>query len=249
MQATSIDSIAVLDRAPETLWNTSLHILVVDADTHARNLVQFLFEDLGYRVSAVADRQTAMTLLAGVEPDLIVLDTSPPDGGGFELCRQIRHISKVPIIFISADGATEQRVFGLQCGGDGYLIKPFEPAELLARAEALLRRSRAVYPLPLPRLKQGQLALYPTQQQVGFDSGLTVALTQHETRLLYHLMLHAGDALTHDQLCQAVWPGDPTHSHARLNVYISRLRAKLAPHLHTQCITTMRNVGYRFEHP
>src|SRR5581483_7734948 len=153
--------IAAQDGERTGLRSPSLHILVADADAPARNLVQFLFEDLGYSVRAVEDQQGAMAFLTATDPDLIVLDTSLSDGGGFELCRAIRRMSKVPILFISADGATEQRVYGLQCGGDGYLVKPFEPAELIARAEALLRRSRAMYPLPLPRLKQGHLALYP----------------------------------------------------------------------------------------
>lgn len=138
-----MDASSKLDHQPRT----ETHIAVVDGDGPSRSYTRFVLTDAGYRVTELGDGRVVLPLLASQPVDLLLLDAHLPDMDGFALCKQIRHSSDVPLIFLTTRTATEDRVRGLRLGADDYLTKPIEPAELLARVQAVLRRcERAMCP-------------------------------------------------------------------------------------------------------
>ena len=136
---------------------------------------------------------------------------------------------------------------GLQIGGDDYLVKPFEPAELLARVEAVLRRRNSDLVNPVTRISQGPLTLDPIEHTVLFEDGRSVVLTPIEFRLLYYLMQNTGRVLSASQILSKVWGYDYEGESNLVAVYIRRLRAKIEPDIDTpRHIITVRNLGYKF---
>jgi DNA-binding response OmpR family regulator len=137
---------------------------------------------------------------------------------------------------------------GLQLGGDDYLVKPFAPAELLARIGAVLRRCGSATAPSLPQLSQGSISLNPITQRVLFDDGRTATLTPIEFHLLYYLMTNAGRILTPSQIRSYVWGTNTPEDGSLIPTYIRRLRAKIEPDAsHPQHIITIRNMGYKFQ--
>ncbi|MEP7187609.1 MAG: response regulator transcription factor [Roseiflexaceae bacterium] len=223
-------------------------ILVVDDDLYACKLVAFLLGEAGYRVVTVADSAPIAPLLAERDFDLVVLDIMLPEMNGFDICRQIRQASHVPIIFVSGYANIENRVAGLRGGGDDFLAKPFEPAELLARVEAVLRRRRPSRILHGTQFTAHGLTLDPTEQMVIGSAGRPIPLTHIETQLLHYFMAYAGSVLTTQQICQTLWGAETADIQSRMQMHIYRLRRKIEqPSEHVYYITTIRNVGYLFE--
>ena len=171
-----------------------------------------------------------------------------PKSNGFDICRQIRRSSDIPIIFLSGRSQLQDRVMGLQLGGDDYLVKPYEPSELLARVEAVLRRRNSDLLNPSTRLSQGDFTLDPVEHKVFFTDGRSVELTPLEFRLLYYLMKNAGRILNVGQILNKVWGYDYEGESNLVAVYIRRLRTKIEhdPE-HPRYVITMRNLGYKFE--
>jgi DNA-binding response OmpR family regulator len=225
-----------------------MHILVADDDLHNVKLTSFLLEDAGYKTLKAYDGPTILQMIEQHQPDLVLLDVSMPKTSGFDICRQIRRTSDVPIIFLSARGQLEDRVHGLQIGGDDYLVKPFEPAELLVRVEAVLRRSNNDMLNPSSRLSQGDITLDPVEHKVLFADGHAVDLTPLEFRLLYYLMQNAGRVLSSSQILNKVWGYDFEGESNLVAVYVRRLRTKLEPKADSpKHVITVRNLGYKFE--
>ena len=167
---------------------------------------------------------------------------------GFEVCQQIRRMSDVPIIFLTAHSQLSDRIKGLQIGGDDYLVKPFEPSELLARIEAVLRRSNNDALTPSSRISQGDVTLDPVEHKVLFADGRIVMLTPLEFRLLYYLMKNPGRVLSGSQILSKVWGYDFEGESNLVAVYVRRLRTKIEPDAeHPRHIITIRNLGYKFE--
>jgi DNA-binding response OmpR family regulator len=225
-----------------------MHILVADDDIQNVKLTSFLLEDAGYKTLKAYDGPTILQMIEQHQPDLVLLDVSMPKTNGFDICRQIRRTSDVPIIFLSARGQLEDRVHGLQIGGDDYLVKPFEPAELLVRVEAVLRRSNNDMLNPSSRLSQGDITLDPVEHKVLFNDGRTIELTPLEFRLLYYLMQNAGRVLSSSQILNKVWGYDFEGESNLVAVYVRRLRTKLEmkPEV-PRHVLTVRNLGYKFE--
>ncbi len=223
-------------------------ILVADDDLLNVKLVSFLLESSGYSVITAHDGPAAVHAVEMHNPDLVLLDVCMPTWNGFDVCRHIRRTSDVPIIFLSAQSQLQDRVTGLQIGGDDYLVKPFEPLELLARVEAVLRRRDADLLNPVTRLTQGDMTLEPVEHKVHFANGRSIELTPIEFRLLYYLMKNAGRVLKSDQILTKVWGYDDTSGSNLVAVYIRRLRAKIENNAkQPQRIITVPNLGYRFE--
>lgn len=225
-----------------------MHILVADDDRLSVKLTTYLLESSGYTVTSVASGREVLRYFEHDEPDLILLDVDLPHMNGFEVCRQLRRKSDLPIIFVSAHGQLQDRVNGLQLGGDDYINKPFEPLELLARIESVARRRESDPVAPLARLRQGDLMLDPVEHKALFSDGRTADLTPIEFRLLYYLMKNAGRVINADQMLNKVWRYDDGGGNNLVAVYIRRLRHKIEkdprqPHY----ITTLPNLGYRFE--
>jgi len=220
---------------------------VADDDPASVKLTSFLLEDAGYKVIKAYDAASVLQAVEQRSPDLVLLDVGMPKVNGFDICRQIRRISDVPIIFVTGSSQLQDRVTGLQIGGDDYLVKPFEPAELLARVEAVLRRRNSDLVNPVTRISQGPLTLDPIEHTVLFEDGRSVVLTPIEFRLLYYLMQNAGRVLSASQILSKVWGYDYEGESNLVAVYIRRLRAKIEPDIDApRYIITVRNLGYKF---
>jgi len=225
-----------------------VNILVVDDDMASVKLTVFLLEDAGYRTFKAYNGQSALEALHEHKPDLVLLDVSMPEINGFDVCRQIRRSSDVPIIFLSARTLLQDRLTGLQIGGDDYLLKPFEPTELLARVQAVFRRSAGGLSNRDVRLQRGGITVDPVDRTVRLADGHRVDLTSIEFRLLYYLVRNSGRVLTPDQLLDEVWGYDYENQSNLVPVYIRRLRAKIeADSEHPRHIITVRNLGYIFK--
>ncbi|MCS6889202.1 response regulator transcription factor [Chloroflexus sp.] len=225
-----------------------MNILVVDDDIPSAKLTSYLLEEAGYRVFRAHDATSILQVIEQHNPDLILLDIMMPKIDGFDVCRQIRRNSDVPIIFLSARSQLQDRVMGLQIGGDDYLVKPYEPSELLARVEAVLRRRNADMLNTSTRLSQGNITLDPVEHKVIFTDGRVVELTPLEFRLLYYLMKNAGRILNVTQILSKVWGYDYEGESNLVAVYIRRLRTKVEEDPdHPRHVITVRNLGYKFE--
>lgn len=219
-------------------------ILVVEDEVRAQRLLRLNLEPLGYRVvtaGRAADLPAAMETHA---PDLVVLDIKLPDGDGFELCQQIRTQSSVPVLILSAFGQPADKARGLDLGADDYVTKPFDPIELGARIEAILRRAQGRPVLRQVLFNCGPLTIDFDQQLVTLD-GREVQLSRTEYRLLEYLALNAGRTLVADALLSKVWGPEYMGDYASLHLYISRLRHKLGENSHRpRFIITKPGIGY-----
>lgn len=225
-----------------------MHILVADDDLPSVKLTSYLLEEAGYQVVKAYDGPSILQSIEQHNPDLVLLDVMMPKASGFDICRQIRRTSDVPIIFLSARSQLQDRVMGLQVGGDDYLIKPFEPSELLARVEAVLRRRNSDMLNPSVRLSHGEMTLDPVEHKILFASGRTVELTPLEFRLLYYLMKNSGRVLNTSQILSKVWGYDYEVESNLVAVYIRRLRTKVEEDPERpRHVITVRNLGYKFD--
>ena len=228
-----------------------MRILVVDDDPPSVKMISFLLREEGYEVIAADNGLAALELIDREAPDLVILDVMMPHLDGLEVCRRIRQKQDVPIIFLSAKGETVDKVAGLELGADDYLAKPFEPAELLARVKAVMRRAEAMAGEDAQALLSvGPLTLDPLTNQAIFTDGRKASLTPIEFRLLHCLMRNAGRILSHDLLMTTVWGYDYEGYSNQIAVYVRRLRMKIEkdPN-HPKLLTTARGLGYRFERP
>jgi DNA-binding response OmpR family regulator len=225
-----------------------MHILVADDDIPSVKLTSYLLEEAGYQVFKAYDGSTIVQSVEQNNPDLVLLDVTMPKANGFDICRQIRRTSDVPIIFLTGRSQLQDRVMGLQIGGDDYLVKPFEPSELLARVEAVLRRRNSDMLNPSIRLSQGDITLDPVEHKVLFADGRTIELTPLEFRLIYYLMKNSGRVLNTSQILSKVWGYDYEGESNLVAVYIRRLRTKIEMHPEQpKHVITVRNLGYKFE--
>jgi DNA-binding response OmpR family regulator len=236
-----MDASSKLDRQP----HDGTHIVVVDNDDPSRAYAAFVLSDAGYRVTELEDGTEVLPLLTKARIDLLILDAELPGLDGFALCQQIRRTSDVALIFLTTRAATEDRVRGLQLGADDYLIKPIEPAELLVRVQAVLRRCRRQHGPPA-RLCVRDLVLESLHCSVLRGSGPRIALTRQEFRVLRCLAARPGEVLTIKQLWAAAWDGELRPNRNMVAVYIHRLRAKLEPDAATPQYIGSTADGYFF---
>jgi two-component system, OmpR family, response regulator ResD len=219
-------------------------VLVVDDEPTIGEVVSAYLERAGYETRVAADGLAALDAVAERRPDLIVLDLMLPGLDGLEVMRRVRDRSTA-IILLTAKGEESDRVIGLRLGADDYVVKPFSPAELVARVDAVLRRVDTVGEAQ-PALRFGALEIDPAARQARLD-GEPVALTAREFELLLFLARHPGHAFTREELMDRVWQYAFYTDTSTVTVHIRRLRAKLetdpeAP----RWIETVWGVGYRF---
>lgn len=220
------------------------HILVIDDDWLSVKMTAFILNDAGYRVSKAFDPRNALKVLEHDPPNLILLDIGLPARTGFALCRQIRSASDVPIIFLSGSRDPADRVKALEAGGDDCIGKPFEPAELLARMVAVLRRADRTQRTSRAKLTIGDLSLDPVSRLASFANGREIELTPIEFQIVHTLARQAGQLVSDAALMRLVW-GAQARGRNLLTVYIYRLRAKLWPGSESP-IATLRGQGYMF---
>jgi two-component system, OmpR family, KDP operon response regulator KdpE len=228
-----------------------MRILVVDDDPHILEAVQvglqFQWQDA--EVVTATDGEAGLQAFFNHSPDVVVLDVAMPYKSGFEVLEEIRRISDVPIILLTARGEETDQVHGLELGADDYVVKPFSHLALMARIKAVLRR--AELPPPTQRLADfvsEDLAIDFKQQRVTV-AGEEVKLTPVEYKLLYHLARNAGRVLPHQLLLDRVWGAADGVSTNYLKVFISRLRNKLERPDGPRHIVTERGFGYRLNAP
>jgi two-component system response regulator ResD len=222
-------------------------VLVVDDEPTIGEIVARYLERAGYATHTAVDGPGALEAFARVRPDLIVLDLMLPGLDGLEVMRRVREASerRTAIILLTAKGEESDRVIGLRLGADDYVVKPFSPAELIARVDAVLRRVDTV-PTLEPAIVHGPLTVDPAARQVQVD-GTEIQLTQREFDLLLFMARHPGQAFTRDQLMDHVWQYSFYSDTSTVTVHIRRLRAKLETDPEQpRWIQTVWGVGYRF---
>ena len=219
-------------------------ILLVDDERRYRELLEMNLVRRGYRVRQAVDGLSALNAVEADEPSLVILDLKLPDIDGYEVCRRIRSYSNVPIIMLTARAEQVEKVRGLDVGADDYVTKPFAAEELLARVDAVLRRSRAARTVSSPEFDSGELHITFAEHRVTLR-GRVVELTPGEYRLLAELAENAGRVMLQDELLARVWGPAYPGATELLQTAIRRLRVKIeedphAPHY----ILTRRGLGY-----
>jgi DNA-binding response OmpR family regulator len=219
-------------------------ILLVDDDARLREIVGMALEGEGYGVRTVPSAEEAVRLLEQHEPDLLILDVMLPGKDGFELCREIRTRSPVPILMLTAKTDTVDVVVGLESGADDYVTKPFVTKELVARIRALLRRARGTEQSPR-KLTVGDLEIVPDAATVT-KRGQPVHLTKTEFKLLLALASRPNQVFTREVILQQVWEYDYFGDSRLVDVHIRRLRAKIEDDPRDPLIVqTVRGLGYK----
>ncbi len=219
-------------------------ILVVDDDEKLNRLLKRFLKDFGYDIYSAVDAEDGLKKVRTVMPDLIILDVMLPGMSGFDVCKRIRESSAVPIIMLTARGDVMDKVVGLELGADDYLPKPFEPRELVARIQAVLRRAQGSG--TDRRRCFGRLTVDFQRRQVRLDDQ-DVDLTTSEFAALDLLVRHAGKVLDRDEIMQALRGIDSECFNRVVDITMSRLRQKLGDDpRHPQFIKTVWGTGYTF---
>jgi DNA-binding response OmpR family regulator len=225
-----------------------IRILVVDDDPYICELVTLYLNKDGFEVKVASDGEQCLSIFKKETIHLIVLDIMIPQANGWEVCKKIRTISKVPILMLSAKGENQDKVEGLTIGADDYVVKPFDPNELVARVHSLIRRSYE-YPRPnssLSVIKIGNLRI--DQQSVAVTiSEEHVELTPREYKLLLMFAKHQNQVLTRQQLLDQVWGEDYFGDDRVVDVFVKRLRKKLVDDKCVWEIQTIWGTGYKLK--
>lgn len=222
------------------------HILTVEDDERIRTAVKLALEAEGWEVAEAAAGSEALERFEQRPADVVLIDIMLPDIDGFEVCREIRRISDVPIVMVTARDDTHDIVAGLEAGADDYLTKPFAPKELSARIRALLRRSRVV-DAGAPHLRFGDLEVIPDEGTVRL-AGTEVHLTKTEFRLLVELASNPGRVFSREVLLERVWGYDYFGDGRLVDVHIRRLRTKVeADPANPRHVVTVRGLGYKLQ--
>ena len=223
-------------------------ILIVDDDTNICELLRLYIAKEGFEASIANDGETALKMFDSISPDLILLDIMLPGLDGWQVCRELRKKSSVPIIMLTAKGEVFDKVLGLELGADDYVVKPFETKEVVARINAVLRRSAK---------NNGR---QDDSKEVSYEN-LTINLTNYELKvkgqqvdtppkemeLIYHLASNPNRVFTRDQLLDEVWGFDYYGDSRTVDVHVKRLREKLEGVSDQWALKTVWGVGYKFE--
>ncbi len=222
-------------------------ILIVEDDKKTADLVRIYLEREGFKAIVSHDGRRALELARNRPPLLIILDLMLPKLDGWEVCRELRRDSNIPIIMLTARDDEIDRISGLTLGADDYVVKPFSPRELVARVKAILRRIRPSAEIPKPILTSANLILDKEKRTVTLD-GRFLTLTPHEYALLKAFMTSPGRVFTRDELIDRIYPNREVSVIDRvIDVHIGKLRQKIEKDLTSpQFILTVRGMGYRF---
>jgi two-component system phosphate regulon response regulator PhoB len=225
---------------------TGKQILIVEDEKAIRDMIAFGLRRAGFDVREAEDCSAARASIADRRPDLLLVDWMLPDQSGLELTRAIKRnkdTEDMPVIMLTARAEEHDKVTGLEGGADDYVTKPFSPRELLARINAVLRRSSSIG--PDESLEAGRLLLDTAGHRVTVD-GETVQLGPTEYRLLQFFMEHQERVYSRSQLLDRVWGGNVYVEERTVDVHIRRLRKALEPFALDSLVQTVRGAGYRF---
>ena len=228
-------------------------ILIVDDDANIAELISLYLTKEFYEVQIVEDGEQALQVFNTFQPNLILLDLMLPGIDGYQVCREIRTRSNIPIIMLSAKGEIFDKVLGLELGADDYMIKPFDSKELVARVKAVLRRTFVPPASDTPDTgkQRGEYVEYPdltinlTNYSVIY-MGHSVEMPPKELELLYFLASSPNQVFTREQLLEHIWGYDYAGDTRTVDVHIKRLREKVKDHS-AWAISTVWRVGYKFE--
>jgi len=226
----------------------STKILVVDDDSNICELLRLYLEKEGYQVFFANDGEAAVAAFAAHGPDLVLLDIMLPVLDGWQVCREIRKTSRVPIIMLTAKGEVFDKVLGLELGADDYVTKPFDTKEVLARIKAVLRRAETAKGAAEPAIKEVQfdkLSVNLTNYELRVD-GKKVDAPPKEMELLYYLASNPNRVFTRNQLLDEVWGFDYYGDSRTIDVHVKRLREKLEGVSDQWSLQTVWSVGYKF---
>lgn len=221
-----------------------MNIMIVDDDRRIAELLSLYLRKEGYDTKEVYSGKVAIETFPVYAPHLVLLDLMLPEADGYQVCREIRRMSMVPVIFLSAKGETFDKVLGLELGADDYIVKPFEPKELVARVKAVLRRYEH-------KTTGDKVVVYPNLSIDGDNltviyHGKPLELPPKEFELLYYLASHPGRPFSRDQLLNTCWGYEYAGDTRTVDVHVKRLREKMR-HEDSFSIKTVWGMGYRFE--
>jgi two-component system, OmpR family, response regulator RegX3 len=221
-------------------------VLVVEDEESYSDALAYMLRKEGFEVSVAADGHTALSEFDRTGADIVLLDLMLPGIPGLEVCRQLRQISNVPVIMVSAKDSEVDKVVGLELGADDYVTKPYAPRELVARVRAVLRRNQEVDLAP-STLEAGGVRMDVERHVVTVD-GREVRLPLKEFELLEIFLRNTGRVLTRSQLIDRVWGADYVGDTKTLDVHVKRLRAKVEPDpAQPRHLVTVRGLGYKYE--
>lgn len=228
--------------------DTKQKILIVDDEENICELVRLYIEKDGFDAVIAGNGNEAIAKFDSENPDLILLDIMLPGKDGWQVCREIRAKSNVPIIMLTAKGETFDKVLGLELGADDYVVKPFEPKELIARIRAVLRRSTAADENPQneDELTFDGLKINQSTYEVYIDDK-KVEMPPKEFELLYFLAKNTNKVFTRDQLLDEIWGYEFFGDSRTVDVHIKRIREKLDGESRNWALKTVWGVGYKFE--
>ena len=222
-------------------------ILLVDDDPNITQLVRLYLEKEGYDVQTADRGDTALEMFRKNPPHLMLLDIMLPGMDGWEVCREVRRTSNIPIIMLTAKGETFDKVLGLELGADDYIVKPFEAKEVVARIKAVMRRTgKASSANDIKEVSYDKLVVNMTKYELKVD-GKVVDTPPKELELLYHLASNPNRVYTRDQLLNEVWGFEYYGDSRTVDVHIKRLREKLEGVSDKWSLKTVWGVGYKFE--
>lgn len=240
---------ATIDAAPQTATISVMtrRVLLVDDDPHIRALLAFAFDKAGMEVCEASDGEEALAEVARAAPDLVVLDINMPRMDGLEVCRRLRSSSEIPVLFLSSRDDEFDRVLGIELGADDYVVKPFSPREVVARANAIMRRSapRDAAPAPATEAQAKGLLSLDTEGWTARWDGAEVALTVSEFNLLRALAGAPGRILSRDQLIDQLHGPGFAITDRTIDSHIRNLRRKFAEMGGHDVVETRAGVGYK----
>lgn len=219
-------------------------IMVVDDESHIRELVRMYLDDEGFEIVEKSNGADALAYAENYSLDLVILDIMMPKLDGWQLCKELRDLGDIPILMITSKGEAQDKIKGFKLGTDDYLVKPFDPVELVLRVKALLKRYRIA---ASNVIKLGEIQLDRKTYHVIYKDGRTVTIPMKEFELLYKLGSYTGQLFTRNHLIEQIWGIDYEGDERTVDVHIKRLRERLAEFESDFKIVTIRGLGYRLE--
>ena len=221
-------------------------VLIADDDQHIAELIKVYFEKDGFSTVIANNGKKAVELFKSEAPTIVILDVMMPEMDGWQVCREIRRVSNIPIIMLTAKGETFDKVLGLELGADDYMVKPFEPKELIARVKAVLRRSDTKEASAEKEIVFPNLTINLSNYELKINGNI-VEIPPKELELLYFLASNPNRVFTREQLLEEVWGFDYFGDSRTVDVHIKRLREKLEGVEANWQLKTVWGVGYKFE--
>lgn len=222
-------------------------ILVVDDEKPIADILKFTLEKEGYQVDVCYDGAAAVSNITTKKYDLVLLDIMLPEKDGFQVCKEVRKVSSIPIIMLTAKDAEGDKVQGLELGADDYITKPYSSRELIARVKANLRRYQGAGNVMDNKITLDDLVIDLTMYEV-IKRGQVIELTHREFELLAYLAKHKGQVFTREQLLQIVWGYDYFGDVRTVDVTVRRLREKIEDDpSNPNYVVTKRGIGYRVQ--